>query len=214
MAALGDEHIRWLDVAVQNVLCVQVVHSEQRLCDVKGRRGLRDAAALGEHRGEVAAGHVLERKVDVVRRTERIESAHEELAVVLGQDGMLDVDRGDLVSVAQVLLAHGLDGHHVARRLLLGEPHLREAARGEHPDQLKVSDAQLARDGHAAIERARRAKVKSVRVEVDELLHVADLVGDDGLELRGARIEDGATHLGATRALEHRELTSELSQPA
>ena len=127
---------------------------------------------------------------------------------------MLDVDRGDLVSVAQVLLAHGLDRHHVARRFLLGEPHLREAARGEHPDQLEVSDAQLARDGHAAVERARRAKVECVRVEVDELLHVADLVGDDGLELRGARIEDGSTHLGATRALEHRELARELSQPA
>ena len=47
MAALGDEHIRRLDVAVQNVFRVQVVHAEQRLCDVEGRRGLRDAAALG-----------------------------------------------------------------------------------------------------------------------------------------------------------------------
>jgi len=52
-----------------------------------------------------------------------------------------------------------------------------------------------------------------VRIEVDELLHVGDLLGDDRLEVRGARVEDGAAELGAASTLELRELPRELGQP-
>jgi len=159
VARRRDETVGGFDVPMEDALRVQVVHAEEGLTDVEGGGGLGDAAALSEHRREVATRHVLESKVDVVRRAEGVEGAHEELGVVLGEDGVLNVDRRHLVGVAQVLLAHSLDGHHVARRLLLGEPDLRKATRRKEPDHGEILDAELARDGVAALERARGGEV-------------------------------------------------------
>eukprot|EP00965_Chrysotila_dentata_P109378 3614847-Pleurochrysis_carterae.AAC.4 len=70
VACRRDEHVGRLDVAVEELVVMQVAHALEHLRDVEARRLLVEVAATLHHGAQLAARHELRREVDVGARFE------------------------------------------------------------------------------------------------------------------------------------------------
>mmetsp|Transcript_7159 Transcript_7159/g.15808 ORF Transcript_7159/g.15808 Transcript_7159/m.15808 type:complete len:334 (+) Transcript_7159:1281-2282(+) len=183
VACRRDEHVGRLDVAVEELVVMQVAHALEHLRDVEARRLLVEVAATLHHGAQLAARHELRREVDVGARFEGEVAANQKIAVVLLEDRVLDHDGGELVLDAR--LPNHLHRVNVVGALLCREPDLAVGPDAEAAVQREIADAQ------GQTPRARQ--LRGARwVQGDQVLHDHELLGDDGLELGGARVEDSA----------------------
>ena len=94
VAAVREEDVVGLEVAVDDVPLVEVLEGEGDLGDVEARHPLVEEAVDGEQRLEVAPDEVLHDEEHVVGGLEAVEEAHDEGGLRYGQGVPLGYDLG------------------------------------------------------------------------------------------------------------------------
>ena len=111
VAALAQQHVVGLDVAVDDAVLVQVVEGDCHLAQVEECHPLVEVVHLVEEGLEVAANHVLHDEEHVLARLQRVEELDDERR--LGD--------GERVTLGSHLLRHVLAHHHALLHHLDGE---------------------------------------------------------------------------------------------
>mmetsp|Transcript_15838 Transcript_15838/g.42605 ORF Transcript_15838/g.42605 Transcript_15838/m.42605 type:complete len:336 (-) Transcript_15838:99-1106(-) len=143
VAVVCDEDVLGLEVAVHEVVVVDVLDGEGNLGDVDLRPRLGEGLAL-EVGVEVAAAHELEDKVDVVGVLEGEVESHHEGVFDLLHGSRLGDGSPCVTGASHVLLDQHLQGVQLARGLLAHEEHGAKAALADLGEHVKVVDGEAA----------------------------------------------------------------------
>lgn len=106
---LGDENVFGLEVAIDDLLAVQVVPREDDLRGVVARRVVCKARRLAQVEEHLTARHVFHAEVEVLGILEAAQQVDDERAVDLFQDALLVFRVLDLLHLDDLFLQQHLD---------------------------------------------------------------------------------------------------------
>ena len=139
VAFVVDEDVLGLEVAVYDHVGVHVADGVRDLGRVEAHARLRKRALMRQVVEELAAVHVVEHEVELVRRLERVVQADEErMAQIAYEHVALGHDVLDLVALDDRLLAQHLDRVDLVLELVNGHEHFAERAAADQVQKLKV----------------------------------------------------------------------------
>lgn len=139
IAALVDEEVLGLEVAVEDAPCVAEADGGDELLEVPSRDVLLEAA-LGDAREELPAADVLHDEVDLGLGGHDLEEADDVGVAHAAEDGDLALDVWDEAVAEGLLLVEHLDGDGLAGVGVAGEVDLGEGAVAEEPAQLVAAE--------------------------------------------------------------------------
>ena len=143
VAVVLDEYILGLEVAIDDVVDVQVLEREEYVGRVEARLVLVKAASLLQQQVQVAVAHEIETKVDV-RAVLEAEVQLDDVRVVAGGEYVaLAYHAVDLPLLVELGLGEHLDGVEFVGGLVVAEQDAAERARAERAQQREVGDLEL-----------------------------------------------------------------------
>ena len=138
IALFIKEHVFRLQIAVHNIMLVQVAKGESDLSDEEASNGLVEAALLAQVVEEGATTYVLHEEVETVVVLEDVVHLQDELVVRLKEDVFLVLCVLDLLFVNEHVFVDSLHCVQLSCELIRNEEHLAEGALVNDLDDLEV----------------------------------------------------------------------------
>jgi len=146
VSVVAQEKILGLQIAVNDVLVVDVLEGEGDLEGVELGLLIGELAVLTKMSEQLTTGHDLHNNKDVMVILEGGNHGHDEGGVQLVHERALGVDMIDLLELDDLMLLHELTGVGFAGLLVLGKLDTTERTAPEGSDHFEVRKEHLARD--------------------------------------------------------------------